>query len=37
MTISKLMRQTSTKHVYRYVEAANELKQVATDKIKIEL
>jgi len=37
LTTSKLMGQTSIKHTQRYVNAAYEMKQKATDKINIEL
>ena len=37
LTASKLLGHTSMKHTQRYVKAAEEMKQVATDKINIEL
>ena len=37
LTASKLLGHTSMKHTQRYVKAAEEMKQTATDKINIEL
>jgi len=37
LTASKLLGHTSMKHTHRYVDAANEMKQAATDKINFEL
>jgi integrase len=37
LTASKLLGHTSMKHTHRYVDAANEMKQAATDKINIDL
>lgn len=37
LTASKLLGHTSMKHTQRYVKAAEEMKQAATDKINIEL
>lgn len=37
LTTSKLLGHTSMKHTQRYVKASNEMKQVATDRINIEL
>ena len=37
LTTSKLLGQASVKHTQRYVKAAEEMKQTATDKINIEL
>ncbi len=37
LTASKLLGHTSMKHTQRYVDAANEMKQKATDKVNIEL
>ncbi len=37
LTASKLLGHTSMKHTQRYVKAAEEMKQTATDKVNIEL
>ena len=37
LTTSKLLGHTSTKHTMRYVDAAKEMKQAATDKINFDL
>jgi site-specific recombinase XerD len=37
LTASKLLGHTSMTHTHRYVNAANEMKQAATDKINIDL
>jgi site-specific recombinase XerD len=37
LTASKLLGHTSMKHTQRYVNAAEEMKQTATNKINIEL
>ncbi len=37
LTASKLLGHTSMKHTHRYVDAANEMKQAATDKINFDL
>jgi len=37
LTTSKLLGHTSMKHTHRYVDAANEMKQAATNKINIDL
>ena len=37
LTVSKILGHTSMKHTYRYVDAANEMKQKATDKLNFQL
>lgn len=37
LTISKILAQTSVKHTQRYVDAANEMKIKATDKLNVKL
>lgn len=37
LTVSKILGHTSMKHTYRYIDAANEMKQAATDKLNFEL